>query len=471
MQVQIKNIGIINDSKIDVNGLTIVTGKNNSGKTTLGKILYSLFYSKEKLFETATEDIIYYVEEKLSEVIRNSVVAMLIRKAYRKDNFEKDILYTAYRGQLPKFESLDEIQNYILCVCEELDNLTFSTIKEKYGNVVFSQQYKDEKQFKSEIDRIKTECKGIITEIEKLSDFNLYETSKIYKMLKREFNEQISPVRKSNAFLSYISLEDENDFFKIEIDNKKKDINVDGFFTFNNLTNVVFIDDTTVIDSVVPYAFRYKKYNGHYNVIQGIEDAISVIDHKYSLIYKLSENNSIVKSIIDSDAYDFINNEISSVFEEEIILKENKFICASDGLTLSNLATGSKMFAILKMLLSNGNLNSKTLLILDEPEAHLHPEWQNKLAEIIVLLVKVLNINVVITSHSSNFVLALQTYSIKHQIEDKTNFYLTTKNDDEYTVDYQKMNSKLNDVYVEFAKPFSEIKAKFDALRFGDENG
>lgn len=470
MQVEIKNVGIINDSVIDVNGLTIVTGKNNSGKTTLGKVLYSLFSAKEKLFENATNDIIAYVEEKLSDAIQNSVISMLIRRFFRKESFKNDILYSAYRGELPKFESLDETKAYIEDVCNALDLLTLKKLQEEFGDVAFFRHYKNEEQFKYEIDKIKIECRNIVEEIEKLSDFNLYEISKIYKTLKYEFNEQIAPVRKREAFLSAISLKENNDYFDVEIDNQKKSISTDGFFSFNNLTNVVFVDDTTVIDNVSPKGFRFKS-SIHYNDdIQNIENVISVIDHKYSLIHKLAEDNNIVKSIIDNEAYSCINSEISSIFEDDIIIKDNKFVCASDGLTLSNLAMGSKMFAILKMLLANGNINNKTLLILDEPEAHLHPEWQNKLAEIIVLLVKVLNVNVIITSHSSNFVLALQTYTIKHHIEDKTNFYLTIKNDDKYTVDYNQMNSSLNKIYYEFAKPFSEIKAKYDALSFGDNN-
>lgn len=470
MQVEIKNVGIINDSVIDVNGLTIVTGKNNSGKTTLGKILYSLFSAKEKLFENATNDIISYVEERLSDAIQNSVISMLIRRFYSIESFKNNILYSAYRGDLSKFESLDETKTYIEDVCNALDLLTLKKLQEEFGDVAFFRHYKNEEQFKYEIDKIKIECRNIVEEIEKLSDFNLYEITKIYKTLKYEFNEQISPVKKREAYLSTVSLKENNDYFDVEIDNQKKSISTDGFFSFNNLTNVVFVDDTTVIDNVSPSGFRFKS-SVHYNDdVQNIENVISVIDHKYSLIRKLAEDNNIVKSIIDNEAYSCINSEISSVFEDDIIIKDNKFVCASDGLTLSNLAMGSKMFAILKMLLANGNINNKTLLILDEPEAHLHPEWQNKLAEIIVLLVKVLNVNVIITSHSSNFVLALQTYTIKHHIEDKTNFYLTIKNDDKYTVDYNKMNSSLDKIYYEFAKPFSEIKAKYDALNFGDNN-
>ena len=69
----------------------------------------------------------------------------------------------------------------------------------------------------------------------------------------------------------------------------------------------------------------------------------------------------------------------------------DKYAQKSVGKTLlfvQNLATGSKMFSIIKTLLENGEINFDTMLILDEPEAHLHPEWQNIFAEIIILIVK-----------------------------------------------------------------------------------
>ena len=38
-KLTIKNIGIIRDADIDLDGITVITGVNNSGKTTIGKVL------------------------------------------------------------------------------------------------------------------------------------------------------------------------------------------------------------------------------------------------------------------------------------------------------------------------------------------------------------------------------------------------------------------------------------------------
>lgn len=47
MKININNIGIIEEASLKINGLTVITGYNNSGKTTVGKVVYSLFSSVE----------------------------------------------------------------------------------------------------------------------------------------------------------------------------------------------------------------------------------------------------------------------------------------------------------------------------------------------------------------------------------------------------------------------------------------
>lgn len=83
-----------------------------------------------------------------------------------------------------------------------------------------------------------------------------------------------------------------------------------------------------------------------------------------------------------------------------------------------------KTFYLLKILLENGTIEQNSPVILDEPEVHLHPEWQLVLAEIIVLLQKQLNINFLINTHSPYFLRAIEVYTTKHNINSKTKYYL-----------------------------------------------
>ena len=43
MQLEIKNIGKIKSATLEFNGITVVAGNNNTGKSTIGKVLFALF--------------------------------------------------------------------------------------------------------------------------------------------------------------------------------------------------------------------------------------------------------------------------------------------------------------------------------------------------------------------------------------------------------------------------------------------
>ena len=66
-----------------------------------------------------------------------------------------------------------------------------------------------------------------------------------------------------------------------------------------------------------------------------------------------------------------------------------------------------KSFSILQLLLKNGFLQKDTLLIIDEPEAHLHPQWIVEYARMIVLLHKEIGVKFFVASHSTDMILSL----------------------------------------------------------------
>ena len=53
-----------------------------------------------------------------------------------------------------------------------------------------------------------------------------------------------------------------------------------------------------------------------------------------------------------------------------------------------NTASGIKSFGVLQMLLEGGFIDANRPLIWDEPENHLHPEWQIEFAKVIVQIYK-----------------------------------------------------------------------------------
>ncbi len=178
--------------------------------------------------------------------------------------------------------------------------------------------------------------------------------------------------------------------------------------------------------------------------------------HQLSLFDKIYEG---LKNPTDSS----LNADLLELFDEiikgNLDYEENTFFSLNykeenKDFLMINTATGIKSISILKSLLIN-ELDSNSLIIMDEPEVHLHPEWQVKLAELIVKLSIKGDINFYINSHSPQFIEAIEVYSEKYEINDKTNFYLTKEYDDTGTFDFFKIEkNNMNEIYADLGNPY-----------------
>ena len=94
-----------------------------------------------------------------------------------------------------------------------------------------------------------------------------------------------------------------------------------------------------------------------------------------------------------------IDGTISYEDENSLLMDEpGLYYSRNDGLRipLKQAATGITSFAYLLQLLNNGYLQKDTLLIIDEPEAHLHPQWIVEYAKLLFLLHKKLGMKIFI---------------------------------------------------------------------------
>ncbi|MDM8566209.1 AAA family ATPase [Candidatus Halobeggiatoa sp. HSG11] len=167
---------------------------------------------------------------------------------------------------------------------------------------------------------------------------------------------------------------------------------------------------------------------------------------------KIAFNQNIFKyeTSLDKDKLvnglkDIINGEFIYVALKELIFKR-----ANQEFNINAVATGIKNFGILQLLIKNNYLTKDSILIVDEPEVHLHPKWQLEYAKFIVELVKN-GVNVLITSHSPYMVEALKRYSEKEQIN--SDFYLAENG---FVDKIENSNSKT------LAKIFEKLSEPFD---------
>lgn len=77
MKLSIKNFAKIKNADIMIDGITVIAGENNTGKSTVGKILFSLFNSLSNVNEKI-------LEERLKEIQSSNRMTVLTSMYERK---------------------------------------------------------------------------------------------------------------------------------------------------------------------------------------------------------------------------------------------------------------------------------------------------------------------------------------------------------------------------------------------------
>ena len=140
--------------------------------------------------------------------------------------------------------------------------------------------------------------------------------------------------------------------------------------------------------------------------------------------------------------------------------KELHYVRKSDNLNikLEDTATGMKTFAYIQKLIENGFLNNRTLLLIDEPEAHLHPKWIFEFAHLLVLLYKELGVKVMVASHNPDMVAAIQRVAQVENVIDDTHFYQAYLLNDGFQYAYHDLGGAINEIFRSFNIATSRIQ-------------
>lgn len=469
MKIALNNIGIIKNSTIQLDGLTIITGQNNSGKTTVGKVVYSLIDAVANLQAKARNDRLTYIDKGLADItsaldifrtIRRPV-SEVIRSIFGELSASEYLFSRTYRNQYPR----EDAEAFAHKIYNELSSVNFDSLEknkhflEFYGRTISTRNAPASvtEVFKAQISKALTILDNLFEKVSSDSELIDYARESINQVLRIEFSNQIQPVSKNVKKSSIIVTQNDTMCFCVEVnDNRVKNTGQPVFFS-TPYSQAYLIDTPFIMDSS---PFRVSSRGHDYDTDTFLNaERILTHDNTLKFVLRREKRASVFEETLLSRELAKIQSEIDLVLPGQFDFSADGEYYIHDGykLKVSNLAAGSKVFSIIKVLLEKGEINENTMLILDEPEAHLHPSWQNKFAEIMVLLVKELHVNILLTTHSSNFMLAIDAYMRKHGITEKTNFYQTKLLSDGF-VEYQCVNDDMGRIYADFMQSLSEVK-------------
>ncbi len=414
MRLYLKNIGKLSEVDIELNGITVIAGENNTGKSTVGKVLYSVFNSYYNIENQIENEKIQNISKILDMFYRE----IMNRITSRLDT--RDIAKTILENETDYISNLEKLKEDTIDLIAQYDDNFVSKI------------HMNEDVLNVTINRIVTILSISRTEIlEKILEIKL----------KSEFNGNINNIYLYNDAKISLTIRDD----EINIDIKKDEIiNVSNEFSLD--TEIIYIDDPFVLDD-----YRRVIYN------------TSMQDHRNRLkniIFSDNVKENILDEIIVNKKLNIIFDKINPICNGSIVRGGMGYNYQTNHsekpLNIRNLSTGLKSFVILKTLLQNGSIEENGTIILDEPEIHLHPEWQILFAEIIVLLQKEFNLHILLTTHSPYFLEAIEVYSAKYKIDDKCKYYLSeNKGEVAYIND---VTDNTESIYQKLARPFQNLE-------------
>lgn len=466
MELFLQNIGIINNAKIELNGLTVICGSNNSGKSTAGKALYATIESFNNLEIKFHEELVLNFRKTLFNISRildlESVVRYIdIEKiSNRYDIHLANLIDSPFRYRNISEETTDVLSE-IYAIKYMLEKLNSQVLLE-CAKKSKSELPKRVIAYLNNFDEAKEKALLLIDEISSFSfenDLKGFAEKSLASLLTAEFNGQVFPINLlTKEKKSSIRLTKNEEVGCDATIYEKKDINVTIKSDYKLFaSNAIYIEDPYILDKLssyvdddMPYMYRYRFNRFDYSH-----------NNKLSRLLMRKSASSLIEQSINDAKYAEIIDKISIVIPGTLTKKDTGFYYEEPNKTplkVQNLATGAKMFSIVRNLLEKGEINFDTILILDEPEAHLHPEWQNVFAEIIVLLIKELNTTVLLTTHSPNFLMALEAYSKQYMLDNRTSFYMAKHNEETCTVNYECVNGRLSEIYSTFATPLIQVK-------------
>lgn len=416
MELVIKNIGKMDSASMEIKGITVIAGYNSTGKSTLCRSLYSIL------------DTFSNVNQKIIAQRKNS----LFSAAYK---WEPDLLDDGLDDEQSN-KVIELLVRYILDI----------------------EKFEDESSMRNVITDIARKCE--VSFSEDAIELFISKYNEIVGKDKAEYMQFITSSNIKNIFreqMGHVNYKKKNSVIELSDGQKKWGVVfrsnelVRYNYKYGTLKRPVYIEPRSVLDNcdVSPNRILYvrKSIDSIQNFL--IRDEYNDIKLTLEEYQERQKNLQVIKEIL----HEVTNGQLVSKQDGGLVYSEEGL---KDEIICGNIASGLKPFLIIQRLIENGTLGAGRVLIIDEPEVNLHPEWQLSFAKILVLLNMKLDIKVVLSTHSPYFLRAIEYYMEDYENGANGKYYITVKQDNElYTV--EDVTDNLERIYKTLYRPLEEV--------------
>ncbi len=419
MNLKLTNIGKISHADMELNSITVIAGENNTGKSTVGKMLFCVVHA------------FYGIEEQVVAEQKKSV-ARALRVYLREANI----------GRLLHPDAILNLAEDIV-KCKDQALADRNSIERQIDEFLLVRYPHLEQRFNRE---------GLEPLSSRIYDYLKIEDSELRKAILRKRLEAEFAMK-----IGHLNHMDEKSRVEVRMKDKSieftvtnnEDIDIANYMSLNK--EIIYMDDPFIIDDINDsiWGVLHDEYT-----------------HRNDMLLKLARGKrksefTMADELVVKDKLAKILDIMSDVCSGSVTRNESgSFVYQTDrlqgNLEMVNLSTGMKSFVILRRLLENGSIDENGIVILDEPEIHLHPEWQLRFAEMIVLIQKEFGLNILLNTHSPYFLNAIEVYSKKYGIDKECRYYLADETDGSTIL--MDVTDNTEEIYAKLARPLQELE-------------
>lgn len=405
----------VKEADIEVAGLTVISGVNGCGKSTLARWLNYVVNALNNYDRYVIEDARESYDDLARILTRAVSVSLPLRLEWNRD--EKIFVQS---------NDLEEVRE------------SFRFITDRFANTILKLSPKlwemNRKRLSSLFNLDEIENESLPDFVDRITSYIIAEGDKIY---------QIAVSRLDSHTLNNWK----------EILSDRIDLSIDG-----PKIDLRFSEDDVRLLGGKEFSIPLMLRNAIYINTQEISSALgsSYIENGdlYQLLQKKSDqetpkNRTLVRMIQNIIGGEIIIDTRSNLFSGR---RDRLHYVRQDGLDilLRGAATGIISFSILMQLLENGWITENTLLIIDEPEAHLHPQWIVEYARVLVKIKKILGSKILISTHNPDMLAALQSIAEREGILQETSFYLAEKVEGTGKYIYKNLGKDISPIFDSF---------------------
>ncbi len=428
MRLCIENIAKVRAADVKLNGLTVIAGENSSGKSTVGKVLFSTV----KALAEARND----TDKNRQNAITKQVTSLYTRLKgafSRFENKEYDELFPLPQRSFTKMlmdaedaGTIDDCLRKLTIAIQNLESVTprlKALMLRDLENIAINIKNKDNRA----------------ATLKTIMEYSI----------ESEFMNSICTFGQHSASIRIMMDNDTGkDYLNIQIEDEKVDkVSVGSGEPLADATYVESPLYLHMLDTLLN-ADTFREGNSRMHRRSMLPVHIKDLAEKIDALRLASPEPLLFDQL---DIRDIIEGE----FLYDAKKRSLSFLQGDKSISPINVASGIKSFGLIQMLLETNTISANKILIWDEPENHLHPQWQILFAKLMVQLSK-MGIPVMVSTHSPYFVQGVRFFAAQQDMEAFVNYYLAEVADDGIS-ELREVTSDLNAVFVKLSRPLNEI--------------